>query len=87
MNGMNTAEPIEYRIQHLRDRLAREDIAELGVRIEMHGATAHLSGCVTSADCRAEVLRIVEEELAGVAWHQDLTVNCAAPPDHSEELS
>ncbi|UQW99608.1 hypothetical protein [Streptomyces sp. RerS4] len=78
---------IEYRVQHLRDRLMREEIHELGVRIEARGAVALVWGRVNTADCRATVLRIAEEELAGVPWHQDVTVNGSGPPDHSEDLS
>lgn len=84
---MTSVEHIEYRIAHLRDRLAREDIAELGVRTEARGSWAMISGSVTSAESRAVILRIVAEELAGVPWHEDLTVNSTGPPDHAEELS
>ncbi|MFJ3205962.1 BON domain-containing protein [Streptomyces sp. NPDC086989] len=84
---MTAGGQIEYLIQHLRDRLAREDIAELGVRVETRGPAVHVWGSVTSTDCRAAVLRIAEEELAGVPWHADLQVSCHQPPDHPEELS
>ncbi|MET9319365.1 BON domain-containing protein [Streptomyces sp. NPDC003038] len=84
---MTSTEIIDYRIQHLRDRLAREDIAELGVRIEIRGGRALLWGSVSTAECRSAVLRLAAEELAGVPWHDDLTVNCPDPPAHPEELS
>ncbi|MGW0391267.1 hypothetical protein ACWDYJ_10255 [Streptomyces sp. NPDC003042] len=84
---MNTSEIIDYRIAHLRDRLAREDVAELGIRIEPRGARAVIWGSVTSQECRAVILRIAAEELEGVPWHEDLIVNHSTPPDHSEELS
>ncbi|KJY42439.1 MULTISPECIES: BON domain-containing protein [unclassified Streptomyces] len=83
---MTSTEFIEYRLEHLRDRLAREEISELGVRVEARGAGALVRGSVNSADCRAAVLRIAGEELAGVLWHEDVTVSCPGPPDHSEEL-
>ncbi|MER5731540.1 hypothetical protein ABT084_24950 [Streptomyces sp. NPDC002138] len=76
----------EYRIGRLYDRLAREDLAELGVRIEAHGAGAMVRGTVASAEYRAEVLRIAAEELAGLEWREDVTVCRPGPPDHSEEL-
>lgn len=48
----------EYRIEHLRDRLAREDTAELGVRVETHGSRAVVRGRVPDEQCRTAVLRI-----------------------------
>ncbi|MGW5850528.1 hypothetical protein ACWFQ8_21700 [Streptomyces sp. NPDC055254] len=83
---MTSAELIEYRIAHLLDRLAREDISELGVQIDTHGSHAVLRGSVTSASCRAAVLRIAAEELEGIEWQEDLTVSQSSPPDRSEEL-
>ncbi|MFD6974501.1 hypothetical protein [Streptomyces sp. NPDC059979] len=84
---MTAVENIEYRIAHLRDRLAHEDIAELGVRVEARGARAMIWGSVTGPESRAAVLRIAAEELAGVPWHEDLTVHHIGPPDHAEVLS
>ncbi|KUH38844.1 MULTISPECIES: hypothetical protein [Streptomyces] len=84
MSGADTA---EYRIAHLRDRLASDDIAELGVRIEQRGAGVMLYGTVSSDACRREVLRIAREELAGLALHEDLMVACSDAPTHPEELS
>ncbi|MET9857563.1 hypothetical protein ABZY57_32150 [Streptomyces sp. NPDC006450] len=76
----------EYRIEHLLDRLAREETAELGVHVETHGARAVVRGRVPDEQCRAAVLRIVGEELAGLDWYEDLTVSRPRPPDHSEDL-
>ncbi|MFD6877173.1 MULTISPECIES: hypothetical protein [unclassified Streptomyces] len=84
---MTSHDMVEYRIEHLRDRLAREDIAELGVRIEARGSRAVISGSVTSPECRAEVLRLVAEELAGLDWQEDIMVSRHAPPGRAEELS
>lgn len=84
---MTSAESIEYRIEHLRDRLAREDIAELGVRIETRGARAVVRGRVPDEECLQSVLRIAGEELAGTDWYADLTVSRHGTPDHPEELS
>ncbi|MFE6847722.1 hypothetical protein [Streptomyces sp. NPDC057686] len=84
---MTFTEITEYRIEHLRDRLAREETAELGVRVEMHGARAVVRGCVPDEECRVAVLRVVGEELTGLDWYDDLTVSHPRPPDHSEELS
>ncbi|MFG2989378.1 hypothetical protein ACGFZK_08810 [Streptomyces sp. NPDC048257] len=83
---MTAIDLIEYRIEHLRERLAREEISELGIRIEARGAGVLVWGSVSSGGSRAEVLRIAEEALAGVPWQQDVTVCCPSPPDRSEEL-
>ncbi|MFJ7266681.1 hypothetical protein ACIQV3_08430 [Streptomyces sp. NPDC099050] len=84
---MSSEDFIEYRIEHLRDRLARDDIAELGLRIDMHGAHAVLRGSVCSDACRAAVLRAAAEEFEGVPWRADLTVNRPHLSPRPEELS
>ncbi|MEV6734276.1 MULTISPECIES: hypothetical protein [unclassified Streptomyces] len=84
---MTATESIEYRIEHLRDRLAREDIAELGVRIDTHGARTVVRGRVADEKCLEAVLRVTGEELAGTDWYADLTVSHHGAPDHPEELS
>lgn len=84
---MTSAHNIEYRLEHLRERLAREEVSELGVRIEVRGAGALIRGHVSGEDTRAAVLRIAAEELEGVPWQADLTVSRVGPPDHAEELS
>ncbi|MEU3312509.1 hypothetical protein ACGFY6_05635 [Streptomyces sp. NPDC048387] len=85
---MNTAEIIEYRIGRLRDRLACEEAAELGVLVEAHGARAVLRGPVNDEEAREAVLRVAREELAGLDWCEDLTLcHCRAPgPDEAEEV-
>ncbi|MFE4257887.1 hypothetical protein [Streptomyces sp. NPDC056883] len=84
---MKSEENIEYRIEHLRDRLAREDIAELGVRIDARGARAVVRGRVADEECREAVLRIAGEELGDMDWYGDLTVSGHAAPDRPEVLS
>ncbi|KIF07175.1 hypothetical protein PL81_03535 [Streptomyces sp. RSD-27] len=79
--------PPEYRAQHLRDRLAREEVAELGVRVELRGQTVLVWGPVSSPDCRETVLRMAAESLAPLTWHHDLTVVSTRPPDSEEDLS
>lgn len=70
----------EYRIARFRERLARDDVAELGVRAEMRGAAVVLTGTLPTADRRDEVLRIADAELSGLAVRADLLVACADPP-------
>ncbi|MFC9585097.1 hypothetical protein ACFVJ8_20010 [Streptomyces yangpuensis] len=84
---MTSMENLDYRVEHLRDRLAREDIAELGVRVEARGASVMVWGVVTDDSSRAAVLRIAADELEGVPWHEDLTVHRAGPPGGAEVLS
>ncbi|MFE9636366.1 hypothetical protein [Streptomyces sp. NPDC006463] len=76
----------EYRAQHLRDRLAHEDIAELGVRVELRGHAVVVWGPVSSPGCRETVLRMAAEALHPLAWRHDLTVVSARPPDREEDL-
>ncbi|WP_405977579.1 hypothetical protein [Streptomyces sp. NBC_00158] len=83
---MTSGDIIEYRIEHLRGRLAREELAELGVRVELHGTRAVVRGCVGDAERKAAVLRIAGEELAGHDWYEDISLSRARPPDHAEEL-
>ncbi|MGW0465148.1 BON domain-containing protein [Streptomyces sp. NPDC003027] len=76
----------EYVIAHLRDRLAGDEVAELGVRIEMRGGAVLLSGTVPTAARRDQILRIAHEMLGGLPVRSDLVVVCADAPDRSEEL-
>ncbi|MFI6417285.1 BON domain-containing protein [Streptomyces sp. NPDC050842] len=76
----------EYRIARFRERLAGGDVAELGVRIEVRGATVLLTGTLPTADHRDEILRIAAAELAGLPVRAELLLACADPPDRPEEL-
>ncbi|MEU0117905.1 hypothetical protein ABZ137_30480 [Streptomyces bobili] len=80
------AENIEYRVAHLHDRLAAEELAELGVRAEVRAGAVVVTGTVPSAECRETLLRTVHEELAGLAVHTDVLVAETASPDHAEDL-
>jgi hypothetical protein len=71
-------EESEYRIGRLRQRLAQGAMAELGLRIELRGQTVSVCGRVADEQCRAEVLRVVEEELGGLPVLLDVTVAPAA---------
>ncbi|MDQ1012677.1 hypothetical protein QFZ82_007162 [Streptomyces sp. V4I23] len=83
---MTRFEASEYRIARLRERLAEEDVAELGVQIDMRGGYVHLNGTVSSAACRAEILRIAEAELGGLPMRADLVIAGATAPERPEEL-
>ncbi|MTE18016.1 BON domain-containing protein [Streptomyces sp. TRM43335] len=80
-------ENIEYRIAHLQERLVREEIAELGMRVEVRGGTVLVSGTAPSSECRDTITRIAEEELAGVPVRTDIVVADTTAPDRPEELA
>ncbi|MGW0551940.1 hypothetical protein [Streptomyces altiplanensis] len=84
---MNDTRAAEYRIAHLREHLADGDFAEMGVRIELRGNSVLIAGTVSSAACRDEILRMAEDELAGLPLHEDLVVVSATAPDRPEELA
>ncbi|WP_254400414.1 BON domain-containing protein [Streptomyces sp. AC602_WCS936] len=81
-----STENVEYRVAHLHDRLAAEELGELGVRAEIRAGAIALTGTVPSAQCRESVLRIAREELAGLTVHTDIVVAETTRPDHAEEL-
>ncbi|MET7442253.1 BON domain-containing protein [Streptomyces sp. NPDC005496] len=78
---------VEYRVAHLRDRLAADDLGELGVRAEVRSGAVMLTGTVSSSHCRDEILRIAQDELAGLTVHCDIVVAETNAPDHTEELA
>ncbi|GGM15264.1 hypothetical protein GCM10010129_69350 [Streptomyces fumigatiscleroticus] len=80
------ADNVEYRVAHLRERLAAEELGELGVRTEVRAGAILVTGTVPSAQCRDTLLRVVHEELAGLTVHSDLVVAETTRPDHAEEL-
>ncbi|MDT0609314.1 BON domain-containing protein [Streptomyces lancefieldiae] len=77
---------VEYRVAHLHDRLAAEELGELGVRAEIRAGAIVITGTVPSARCRETLLRIAREELAGLTVHTDVVVAETTGPDHAEEL-
>ncbi|MFI7872012.1 BON domain-containing protein [Streptomyces salinarius] len=81
-----TPENVEYRVAHLQERLAAEELGELGVRAEIRAGAVAVTGTVPSARCRETVLRVAREELAGLTVHTDVVVAETGSPDHAEEL-
>ncbi|MFB7656341.1 MULTISPECIES: BON domain-containing protein [unclassified Streptomyces] len=84
--GSPAGENIEYRVAHLHDRLAAEELGELGVRAEIRAGAVAITGTVPSERCRETLLRIALQELAGLTVHADVVVAETAGPDHAEEL-
>ncbi|TRV73247.1 hypothetical protein FKN01_27750 [Streptomyces sp. 130] len=83
---MNAPPDVEYRIAHLKERLAAEETADLGIRIENRGSSVTVIGSVPSAHCRAELMDTVSEELAGLTVRFDVVVAGAEAPDRPEEV-
>ncbi|MFI9150337.1 BON domain-containing protein [Streptomyces sp. NPDC053367] len=77
---------LDYRVAHLRDRLAAGPLAELGVRVAVHGDSVVVTGTVPSAQCRDEVEQAVGEALTGLTVRCDLLVAGTSTPDQAEEL-
>ncbi|WP_432044195.1 BON domain-containing protein [Streptomyces cadmiisoli] len=75
-----------YFIEHLRRRLAGDEVAELGVRVEERGGAVVVSGTVSDAVSRDAIMRIAEEESDGSPVLCELRITSAAAPDHAEEL-
>ncbi|MFF1478928.1 BON domain-containing protein [Streptomyces sp. NPDC058301] len=83
---MNHPESLEYRVAHLAERLAAGPCGELGVRAEARGGSVLLTGTVPSAQCRDDIRRIAQQELADLPVHCDLVVAETEPPTHAEDL-
>lgn len=83
---MNTPADVEYRIAHLKERLAAEETGDLGIRIENRGSSVTVVGTVPTAHCREELMETVTDELTGLTVHFDVVVTESAAPDHPEEV-
>ncbi|MFH9347720.1 BON domain-containing protein [Kitasatospora sp. NPDC017646] len=80
------SEDTEYRLAHLRDRLADDEVGELGLRIELHGTHVTVSGTVPNERRRAAVERIVGEVLDGLKVYTDIALADGRPPTGAEDL-
>ncbi|MFJ8129996.1 BON domain-containing protein [Streptomyces hydrogenans] len=77
----------EYRIALLRERLAGDGPAELGVRVERRGGVVLLTGTVPTSTRREEILDLARATLTGLTVRTDVAVAGRDAPDHGEELS
>ncbi|WP_128374678.1 hypothetical protein [Streptomyces cavernae] len=87
MSEYGEAANTEYRVAHLEERLAAEELGELGMRVEVRGTTVSVRGTVPTTQCRDELLHVVRDELAGLTVHTDIVVAETTAPDHPEELA
>lgn len=78
---------VEYRIAHLKERLAAEQLGELGIRVEHRGSSVTVVGTVPTSSCREELMRTAQDELAGLKVHFDILVAESAAPGHPEEIA
>ncbi|NEA49585.1 hypothetical protein [Streptomyces sp. SID10815] len=85
--GSGAGVNLEYRVAHLRERIAAGPLGELGVRLEVRGEAVLLTGTVPSAHCRDDICDLVGSELAGHQVHCDIVVADATIPDHAEDLA
>ncbi|MDX2650379.1 BON domain-containing protein [Streptomyces sp. PA03-1a] len=76
----------DYLIERLRRRLAGDEVAELGVRVEERGGAVVLSGTVSDAMSRDAIMRIAGEVSGGSPVVCDLRITSSAAPDHAEDL-
>ncbi|MGW4891983.1 BON domain-containing protein [Kitasatospora sp. NPDC004240] len=83
---MSATEDTEYRVAHLRERLAADEVGELALRIELHGSHVTVRGTVPTAERRAAVERIVAQVLDGLVVHTDIALADTRPPEDAEDL-
>ncbi|MFF6883987.1 BON domain-containing protein [Streptomyces sp. NPDC012421] len=76
----------DYRIALLRERLAVDGQAELGVRVERRGGVVLLTGTVPSPTRRDEILDLARDTLTGCAVRTEIAVAGRDAPDHGEDL-
>jgi hypothetical protein len=80
-------EPPEYRAGRLHDAIATEpDLYELGVDVQVSGATVVLSGSASSPAQRDAVGDLVGRLAPDLAVVNDIEVPSTEPPQKVEEL-
>ena len=87
MAGDVTEEPIEYRIQHIRDALAADPrVGELGIEIKVAGGRAHLMGIVPTDERRSAIEQVVASVAPDLEVSYELTVETLDAPGEMERL-
>ncbi|MGW6535710.1 BON domain-containing protein [Streptomyces sp. NPDC055051] len=76
----------DYVIALLRERLAVGGQAELAVRVERRGGVILLTGTVSNAARRDEILDLARSTLTGRAVRAEIAVAGRDAPDHGEDL-
>jgi hypothetical protein len=82
-----TAEPAEYLVAHIRERLAADgDVAELGVGVTVHGDRVFLDGVAYSEEHRDAIVAAAREVASGYEICADITVSEPADAGPEERL-
>ena len=78
----------QYLVAHIRRTFAEDPRTfELGVHVSVRGDVVHLSGEVSSADCKEQLEQIVREQLPSVRIQNDVHVVDAREPSGAEEMT
>lgn len=82
-----TPEPPQYLVARLRRALAEDErTTEQGIRVEVRGATVHLSGEVVTAQRCTALAEVIAEHAPGHDIRNDVRVVPVAQPAPREEL-
>jgi hypothetical protein len=84
---MTRNEPVEYVVEHVRERLASDPrVAELGVHVSVHGQRLFLDGVVHSPDHRDAIVAVAREVAPDYEICADVAVTEPADGAPEEEL-
>ena len=78
--------PDPYLAQHIRDALATEGTAELGVDVQVTPSGVYLTGTVVSPEQRDSLAVVAAREAGGLAVHNDGVVMHGEPDVDVEVL-
>lgn len=76
-----------YLAQHIRDALAGDEIAELGIDVQVTPSGVFLSGTVASPEQCEEIVAVATREAGGAIVHDDLVVVDGPPITEPEVLA
>jgi len=78
----------QYLVAHIRRTFAEDPrTSELGVHVSVRGDVVHLSGEVSSGDCKKQLEQIVREQLPSVRIQNDVHVVDVREPEGAEEMT
>lgn len=81
------AEPKQYVVAHIRERLARDDrVNDLNIHVQVVGETVFLTGEVETAARRDAVAEVVRELLPDYEVRNQVGVRHLHPPEEAEAL-
>jgi osmotically-inducible protein OsmY len=78
--------PDPYLAQHIRDALATDGTAELGVDVQVTPSGVYLTGTVASPEQRDELAVVAAREAGGLVVHNDVVVMHGEPDVDVEVL-